>query len=102
MSPLDFTRYIEYRAALWNVDAVRANAHAKLLLERLEGLHEAFAYPIAAALLASPHLLVLDRPQLAYARTILDAAGPCAVFSTHVDDRTADAYAESLVEKVLV
>ena len=102
MSPLDFARYIEYRAALWNIDPIRARSHAKLLLERLDGLHEAFAYPIAAALVASPLVLVLDRPHVAFARVILEAAGPCAVFSTHVDERAAESFAESLVEKALV
>ncbi len=30
---------------------MRATAHAKLVLERLEGVHEAFAYPLAGALI---------------------------------------------------
>jgi ABC-type Na+ transport system ATPase subunit NatA len=102
MSSVDFERYIEYRAALWSVEPMRARAHAKLLLERLDGLHEAFAYPIVAALLSSPQVLVLDRPQSAYARAILEAAGPTAVFSTHVDPRILEAYAEKLIEGVLV
>jgi len=89
----DFERYVDYRAALWNIDGARARTHAHLLLERLDGMHEAFAYPIVGALLGSPQVLVLDRPQLAYAKQILAAAGPCAIFSTHTDERAVDAYA---------
>lgn len=92
LAPHELDRYIEYRAALWGIDPMRARAHAKLILERLDGLHEAFAYAIAGALLAAPSVLVLDRPQLAYARQIIAAAGPIAIFSTHVDPRAADAY----------
>lgn len=99
MTPIDFARYVEYRAALWDMDPMRASAHAKLLLERLAGLHEAFAYPIVAALLPSPHAIVLDRPPLAYARAILEAAAPCAVFSTHLTDDEARAYSETTVEE---
>jgi ABC-type Na+ transport system ATPase subunit NatA len=90
--PLDvpgFESYIRYRAALYGTDPVRAWAHAKLLLERLEGVHEAFAYPLAGALIAAPKLLVLDRPQPAYAEQILAAAGPRAIFSTHATDTAA-------------
>ncbi len=88
--PLPFTEmnvesFIGYRAALWDIDPERARAHALVLLERLSGIHEAFAYPIVAALLGSPSLLVLDRPQPVFAKKILAAAGPCAVFSTHLD-----------------
>ncbi|HTX58358.1 MAG TPA: hypothetical protein VMH02_01690 [Verrucomicrobiae bacterium] len=89
----DFRRYIAYRAALWGIDGMRALAHAQLLIERLEGVHEAFAYPIAGALIASPKLLVLDRPAAAYARCILAAAGPRAVFSTHETSAAARAFA---------
>lgn len=89
----EFERYVAYRAALWNVDPMRAIAHAKLLMERLAGMHEAFAYPIAGALIASPSLLVLDRPQPAYAQQILAAAGPRAVFSTHLSGSSAAAFA---------
>jgi hypothetical protein len=91
----DFEWYITYRAALWNVDPLRALAHARLVLERLEGVHEAFAYPIAGALIASPKILVLDRPQPEYAERILEAAGPRAVFSTHVRERDAAAFASA-------
>jgi hypothetical protein len=88
----DFERYVAYRAALWNVDPMRAIAHAKLLMERLAGMHEAFAYSIAGALIASPSLLVLDRPQPEYVRQIVAAAGPRAIFSTHVVPSAAQAF----------
>ena len=42
-------------------------------------MHEAFAYPLVGALIAMPKLLVLDRPQPAYAEQILAAAGRRAV-----------------------
>ncbi|HTA39077.1 MAG TPA: hypothetical protein VK760_08380 [Candidatus Acidoferrales bacterium] len=84
--------YIRYRAALWGIDPTGAWAHAKLLLERLDGVHEAFAYPLAGALIAAPKLLVLDRPQPAYAERILAAAGPRAIFSTHTSDAAAQRF----------
>src|SRR6185437_5495542 len=34
----EFERYVAYRAALWNVDATRAVAHARLVLELLHGM----------------------------------------------------------------
>jgi len=89
----EFGWYIAYRAALWNVDPERAVAHARLVMERLEGVHEAFAYPIAGALIASPKILVLDRPQPEYAQRIIDAAGPRAIFSTHLRESEARAFA---------
>lgn len=88
----EFERYVAYRAALWTVDPRRAWAHAKLLMERLSGMHEAFAYSIAGALISSPSLLVLDRPQPEYVRQIFAAAGPRAVFSTHVSESAANAF----------
>jgi len=93
--PLDlagFENYIRYRAALWGIDRAGAWAHARLLLERLEGVHEAFAYPLAGALISSPKLLVLDRPQPAYAERILAAAGARAVFSTHTAEGAAQRF----------
>jgi ABC-2 type transport system ATP-binding protein len=63
LSSIDADRFIDYRAALWDLDAADARARARTLLDRLTGLHEAFAYPIVAALLPSPQLVVLDRPQ---------------------------------------
>jgi len=68
--------------------------HARLLLERLEGVHEAFAYPLVGALLAEPRLLVLDRPQAAYAAQIVSAAGASALFSTHTSQRDAQRFLE--------
>jgi hypothetical protein len=98
----ELERYVRYRAALWNVDPVRAIAHAKLLMERLAGMHEAFAIPIAGALIASPSVLVLDRPQPAYAQQILAAAGPRAVFSTHLSASAAAAFTDAAVEAIPV
>lgn len=92
LSPAAFSRYIDYRAALWDIDVQRARALACVLLERLSGVHEAFAYPIVAALIASPEMLVLDRPPLAYAQEVLRAAGCVAIFSTHVDPASQRAY----------
>lgn len=97
--PLDdeseFLRHIVYRAALWDIDPMRAVAHAKLVMERLAGVHEAFAYPLAAALVGAPKLLVLDRPQAAYAAAILAAVGDRTLFSTHLDAAAARAFSES-------
>jgi hypothetical protein len=87
-----FGRYIAYRAALWNVEARRAQGHAASLRERLEGMHEAFAYPLIGALIGMPQLLVIDRPQAAYARQILDVAGDCALLSTHAHAAAAQAF----------
>lgn len=98
----EFERYVAYRAALWNVDPMRASAHAKLLMERLNGLHEALAYSIAGALIASPSLLVLDRPQPAYAQQIFAAAGPRAIFSTHLTRAAADAFSAAPVDALPV
>lgn len=94
--PLEFAsfeRYIEYRAALWNLDGDRALGHARHLLEHLEGVHESFAYPLVGALLADPMILVLDRPQAAYAPRMLAVAGSRAIFSTHASDAEAAAWA---------
>jgi ABC-2 type transport system ATP-binding protein len=87
-----FTRYIEYRAALWGLPVAESIVRARALLERLDGVHEAFAYPLAGALLAQPRLLVLDRPQAVYAPQIYAAAGECAVFSTHASERDAQRF----------
>lgn len=89
VADLNVERFVAYRAALWNLDLSLARARAQILLEKLDGIHESFAYPIVGALLASPALLVLDRPHAAFASQILEAAGACAVFSTHVDEATA-------------
>ncbi len=98
VAPAAFLRYVKYRAALWEIEPERARAHAALLLERLSGLHEAFAYPIVAALIASPKLLVLDRPQLAHARQIVAASGRIAIFSTHLDAESAQTFGPLLEE----
>lgn len=87
-----FNRYIEYRAALWGLPLAESVVRARALLAKLEGVHEAFAYPLAGALLAQPRLLVLDRPQGAYAPQIFSAAGRCAVFSTHASEREAQRF----------
>ena len=90
-----FTKYIEYRASLWGLPRAQAVVHARALLERLDGVHEAFAYPLIGALVAQPRLLVLDRPQTAYAAQIAAAAGECAIFSTHESHRDAERFLES-------
>jgi hypothetical protein len=88
----EFPRYIAYRAALWNLDATAAQAYARLLCERLEGMHEAFSYPLIGALVAKPQLIVLDRPQHAYAAQILRAVEGRALFSTHAQPSNAAAF----------
>jgi ABC-2 type transport system ATP-binding protein len=95
-----FSRYIEYRAALWGLPQAQAVVRARALLARLDGVHEAFAYPLVGALLAQPRLLVLDRPQSAYAPQILAAAGTCAILSTHAS--AADAQRFSIAAPVKV
>jgi ABC-type sulfate/molybdate transport systems ATPase subunit len=89
----DFPRYIAYRAALWNVEATAAQADARLLCERLEGMHEAFAFPLIGALIATPRLIVLDRPQPAYAAQILRAVEGRALLSTHAPPSNTAAFA---------
>jgi ABC-type multidrug transport system ATPase subunit len=93
LSRMSFERYVEYRAALWDLDERCARTRAQLLLERLEGVHEAFAYPIVGALLSNPPLLVLDRPPHVFAPQILAAAGDRAIFSTHVDAAAGASFA---------
>lgn len=88
----EFARYIAYRAALWNVEPVRAKERAQTLRGRLAGVHEAFAYPLIGALIGEPKLLVLDRPQMVYARKILDVVQGCALLSTHTDAAAARAF----------
>jgi ABC-type multidrug transport system ATPase subunit len=90
---MSFDRYVEYRAALWDIEPLDARARAAHLLERLEGMHEAFAYPLVGALLSEPMLLVLDRPQRVFAPQILAAAGERATLSTHVDELSAQTFA---------
>ncbi len=92
-----FTRYIEFRATLWGLPRAHSIVRARALLARLEGVHEAFAYPLVGALLSQPRLLVLDRPQCAYAQQILEVAHACAIFSTHVSQRDAQRFAAEAV-----
>lgn len=89
----DFLRYVGYRAALWNVDAAAARAYSQELRERLNGMHEAFAFPLIGALIAQPQLVVLDRPQAAYAQRILAVLQGRALLSTHVQAESASAFA---------
>jgi hypothetical protein len=65
---------------------------ARLLCERLEGMHEAFSYPLIGALIATPQLIVLDRPQPAYASQILRAVEGRALLSTHAHPSNAAAF----------
>ncbi len=88
-----FTRYIEFRATLWGLPRAQSVVRARSILARLEGVHEAFAHPLVGALLSHPRLLVLDRPQAAYAHQICDVAGTCAIFSTHRSEREAERFA---------
>jgi hypothetical protein len=88
----DFPRYIAYRAALWNLEATAAQTYARLLVERLDGMHEAFSYPLIGALVASPQLIVLDRPQPAYAEQILRVVEGRALLSTHAQPSNAAAF----------
>lgn len=93
--PHDFPsliKYIEFRATLWGLPRAHSIVRARALLAQLEGVHEAFAYPLIGALLSEPRLLVLDRPQTAYADQIFRAAGECAIFSTHVNEREAERF----------
>ncbi len=87
-----FSRYIEFRAALWGLRRAESVVRARALLSELDGVHEAFAYPLVGALLSQPRLLVLDRPQSAYAESIFRTARSCAVFSTHASEREAERF----------
>lgn len=91
-----FTRYVEYRAALWGLPRAETIVRARALLQRLDGVHEAFAYPLVGALLSQPALLVLDRPGAVYAAQIFAIAADCAVFSTHASERDAERFAQAL------
>jgi hypothetical protein len=88
----DFAGYIAYRAALWKVNTRNALAYAAVLRERLADMHEAFAYPLIGALIGMPKLVVLDRPELAYAPQILAVTETRAVFSTHTNAAAAHAF----------
>lgn len=88
----EFDRYIAYRAALWNLEPQRTRAHATLLRKRLAGMHEALAYPLVGALVGMPQLVVLDRPEPAYAAQILAAIGRRGLLSVHTDAASARAF----------
>jgi len=90
-----FERYIDYRAALWRLSPAESVVRGRRILADLEGIHEAFAYPLAGALIAQPLLLVLDRPQAVYAPQLLTVAKNCAIFSTHGSENEADRFAEA-------
>ncbi len=85
----EFDRYIAYRAALWNLETQRAHVHAALLRKRLAGMHEALAYPLIGALVGMPQLVVLDRPEPAYAPQIFAAIGRRALLTVHSDASAA-------------
>src|SRR5438876_3683236 len=89
-----FERYIDYRAALWRLPPAESVVRARRILAQLEGIHEAFAYPLAGALIALPRLLVLDRPQAVYAPQLVAVAQSCAIFSTHGSEHEAARFAE--------
>lgn len=89
------SRYVEYRAALWGLPRNESVVRARALIAKLDGVHEQFAFPLAGALLFGPRLLVLDRPQAAYAQQIARAAEGCAIFSTHTNERDAQCFAET-------
>lgn len=92
----DFMRYVAYRAALWNVEPRRALSHAVFLRERLAGMHDAFAYPLIGALILSPKLIVLDRPQVAYAEQVLAVTQATALLSTHTSVAAAQIFSTEL------
>lgn len=87
-----FTKYIEFRAALWGLPRSQSIVRGRALLAQLDGVHEAFAFPLVGALLSHPRLLVLDRPQPAYAEHIFRVAHGCAIFSTHLAQRDAERF----------
>ena len=87
-----FATFVEYRAALWGLPRAESIVRARSILAKLDGVHEQFAFPLVGALLAAPRLLVLDRPQAAYAAQIAFAAGSCAIFSTHANARDAERF----------
>ncbi|MBV9233169.1 MAG: hypothetical protein JO030_03940 [Candidatus Eremiobacteraeota bacterium] len=89
----DFPRYVRYRAALWNVDERLALRRAAKLRECVESMHAAFAFPLVGALIGRPQLVVLDRPQPAYAEQIVALLDGLTFVSTHVADGEAAAFA---------
>ncbi len=87
--------YIEYRADLWELPKNQAVVQARALRERLADVHEAFAYPLIGALVARPRLLVLDRPQPAYAAHIAAVTSNTTVFSTHAGEAASSAFVQA-------
>lgn len=87
-----FERYIEFRADLWGIPHTQAIVRARAVLERLRGMHEAFAFPLAGALCAQPKLLVVDRPEPARAPLLVAAAAGCALLTTHCTAEDARAF----------
>ena len=81
---MGFDRFIDYRAALWDIDREHARDEAERILAELRSLHEAFAFPIVGALIAAPRLLVLDRPQPSTREAIYAVAGATAILETLV------------------
>jgi len=61
------TRYVEYCAALWGLPRDETVVRARALLERLDGVHEAFAYPLIGALVAAGIWSFGATPAVAYA-----------------------------------
>jgi len=55
-------------------------------------VHEAFAFPLAGALITPATMVVLERPQPAYAAQIVAAVGSRATFTTHLDPATAEPF----------
>jgi hypothetical protein len=58
-------------------------------------MHEALAFPLIAALVTMPKLVVLDRPEPAYAPQILAVVERYALLSTHADAASARAFTRS-------
>lgn len=92
LDDVEFRRYVAYRAALWDVGIHEARERAQRLFERLNGMHEAFAYPLVGALIGRPRLLVMDRPQAAYAPQIRSITAELALLTTHAKPADAAAF----------
>lgn len=114
---LTVTEYLEFVAALWRMNAGRAERNARELLERLElwehrndrceefsrGMKQKAA--LAGALIHEPRLLILDEPltglDAAIARQVKDLlqerarAGCTIILTTHIMD-----VAERLVDRI--
>jgi hypothetical protein len=96
----EFARYVAYRAALWRIEPSRAQTHARVLRKRFAGMHEAFVYPLIAALIGMPKLVVIDRPQPSFAAQIIAAVGTRTLLSTHTDAAAARAFAGSAAARL--